>query len=81
MGRKSKSRGKSKRGGKQQQRSPGTAKRSPDANAAKKTSKDLMQLFEESLDIIRGGNTMENKAGRDEYEEKLKSLNPEDFEG
>lgn len=76
MGRKSKRRGKNKRGGKQ--RSPGT-------DTAEKNPLDTMQLFENSMRLIRGGNTeekgLEIKAQRDEFEEEKKSCSPEDLKG
>eukprot|EP00985_Skeletonema_marinoi_P023428 scaffold15643_cov117-Skeletonema_marinoi.AAC.3 len=77
MGRKSKNRGKSKRGGKQ--RSPGT-------NTAEAVSPPLntMQLLENGMAVLRGGKKLEQalelKAQRDEFEEELKSLSQKDLE-
>jgi len=72
MGRKSKNRSKSKRGGKQ--RSPGTT--NPPFNA--------MKLLEDGMAVLRGGKKLEQalelKAKRDEIEEDVKSLSQKDLE-
>eukprot|EP00984_Skeletonema_dohrnii_P029633 scaffold20394_cov158-Skeletonema_dohrnii-CCMP3373.AAC.1 len=78
MGRKSKNRGKSKKGGKQ--RSPGTNT----AEAAEKPPLNAMNLLEDGMAVLRGGNklgqALEIKAKRDEIEEEVKSLSQKDLE-
>ena len=53
-------------------------------NTAEKFLIDTMQSYGESIELIRRGNGMEKalklKVERDEYEEKLRSLSPKDFE-